>query len=164
MKRDFERVTVADGVRDSLLSVILPESAVMRELSKLVDSPRVKVISWNVTVGEGFGEEEVTEKIVFTSAMVESNLVWGEGRVSSDSIFGPIVSDCVMAVAFVSAACLLSPLFTRMADVVDGAMCEYPTEIVLHGSSSHPQPSKSTPAVSAATKSSVPVVALGGKR
>ena len=118
MKRDFERVTVADGVRDSLLSVILPESAVMRELSKLVDSPRVKVISWKVTVGAGFGEEDVTKKMVVTSAMVESNLLSGEGRLSSDSIFGPIVSDCVIGVVFVSGACLLSPLLlTRCVSV-----------------------------------------------
>ena len=54
MKRDVDRVTVEDGVRDSLFSVILPESAVMRELSKLAESSRVKVISWKVTVGAGF--------------------------------------------------------------------------------------------------------------
>ena len=130
MKRDFERVTAADGVRDSLFTVMLPEFAVMSVFVNVFESERLKEMSWKVT-DVGVSEDgDVTEKIDSSLEILESSFIWEEGRVSSDSIFGPIVSDCVMAVCFVSAACLLSPLLTRIIDVDDDAMCEYPTEIV----------------------------------
>ena len=97
---DRERVIVSVGVMERVFRITLPERALIREFSKVVDSAKLNEMNWNVTTAGVSGDDEETEKTESDFRIVERNLWMGEGRSSCDSIFGPMVSYWLIMAVF----------------------------------------------------------------